>query len=122
MAAPVGDGPAGLTLLDGVRWDGVPLPGSRTHDLLAVLALAAPRAVSDSRLLEEVWAERETPSTGKALQVLVSRTRAATDPGLVVRVGQGYRLGDLPVDVRTAARARGRGRPRPRGRRRGPRP
>ena len=33
--------------------------------------------------------------------MLVSRTRAATDPGLVVRVGQGYRLGDLPVDVRT---------------------
>ena len=98
MSAPTVHVATGLRLLDGVSWQGATIPGERSHDLLALLTLSAPRVVGDARLLDEVWAEHETPSSTKALQVLVSRTRTATDAALVVRSGHGYRLGDVEVD------------------------
>ena len=88
-----------LVLLDGVRWCDVPVPGERSHALLAALALEGSRAVSGERLVQEVWGEDGAPATpAKALQVLVSRTRAQTDPGLLVRAADGYRLGEVSVD------------------------
>jgi DNA-binding SARP family transcriptional activator len=88
-----------LVLLDGVRWRDVPVPGERSHALLAALALEGSRAVSGERLVQEVWGEDAAPATpAKALQVLVSRTRAQTDPGLLVRAADGYRLGEVSVD------------------------
>ena len=63
-----------LRLLDGVSWDGVPLPGERVGALLAVL-VAEPAGVSDGRLVREIWPDAEPVHPAKALQVLVSRTR-----------------------------------------------
>jgi predicted ATPase/DNA-binding SARP family transcriptional activator len=84
--------PIVLTLLPGVRWDGEPVVGDRPQALLAALA-AAGRTVSAERLAEDVWGAEVPASPGKALQVLVSRTRSACGPGAVVREGEGYRLG-----------------------------
>ena len=43
-----------LRLLDGVSWEGTPLPGERVGALLAVLA-DEPAGVPDARLVEEIW-------------------------------------------------------------------
>ena len=75
--------------------------GDRAHTLLAVLAMHGRVGVSDERLIEELWPEEAPANPTKALQVVVSRTRAATGADVVVRVPRGYRLG-LPagqVDV-----------------------
>ncbi len=83
-----------LRLLDEVTFDGAPITGGRSVDLLA--ALASHRSgLSDARLLEAVWADL-TPSP-KALQVQVSRVRAQCGAGVVARYDGGYRLG-LPAD------------------------
>ncbi|MER7128623.1 ATP-binding protein [Streptosporangium saharense] len=107
-----------LTLLSGVRWQGRPLAGDRAHALLAVLALYGRAGVSDERLVQELWPEEPPANPVKALQVVVSRTRAATGPDAVVRTARGYRLG-LSTDqvdallladlVDQAGRALGRG-------------
>jgi len=91
--------PAALTLLDDVRWQGSPVPGERAHSLLAALALEPSRGVGDGRLVDEVWADEPPANPVKALQVLVSRTRAQTAPEVVQRTGQGYRLGLTAEDV-----------------------
>ncbi|RLV50306.1 transcriptional regulator [Nocardioides mangrovicus] len=107
-----------LTLLDGVTWDGLPVPGERGHQLLAALTLAAPRAVGVGDLVERLWPEEEPAHPEKALQVLVSRTRARTSADAVLHGAGGYRLGlrEDQVDalevrrlVRQAREARGAG-------------
>ncbi|HEX3224082.1 MAG TPA: BTAD domain-containing putative transcriptional regulator [Nocardioides sp.] len=85
-----------LRLLDGVTYDGAPVPGARSADLLASLALE-PSGVPDARLLDEVWADHP-PTSAKALQVQVSRVRSHCGPEVVQRYDGGYRLG-LPGDA-----------------------
>ncbi|RJL32506.1 BTAD domain-containing putative transcriptional regulator [Bailinhaonella thermotolerans] len=82
-----------LTLLDGVRWRGGRVVGERARTLLAVLALHGPAGASDERLVEELWHDEPPANPTKALQVVVSRTRAATGADAVVRTARGYRLG-----------------------------
>lgn len=92
-------GPA-LRLLDEVTWHGSPVHGRRSHALLAALVEASGRAVGEQALVEQVWgpdSEPENPT--KALQVVVSRTRAQSAPEVVQRVGNGYRLGLEPAAV-----------------------
>jgi predicted ATPase/tetratricopeptide (TPR) repeat protein len=79
-----------LRLLDEVSFDGEPIAGGRSADVLAALALH-PGGLSDTRLLAEVWAD-QTPRA-KALQVQVSRVRAQCGQGAVERYDGGYRLG-----------------------------
>ncbi|GAA5122782.1 hypothetical protein GCM10023339_41720 [Alloalcanivorax gelatiniphagus] len=95
-----------LRLLDGVSWDGVALPGERVGALLALL-VTEPAGVSDGRLVEEIWPDVAPVHPAKALQVLVSRTRAATAPTVIQRFDGGYRLGlaDHDVDARSQAAA-----------------
>jgi len=91
--------PIVLTLLDGVRWQGVPVVGERPQALLA--ALAAGHTVGPDELVDRIWGDDPPANPTKALQVLVSRTRAACGPDAVVHTDGGYRLG-LPtsgVDV-----------------------
>ncbi len=97
-------GPA-LTLLTGVRWRGAPVTGERTHALLASLAATRAEGVSETRLIEEIWGDAVPANPTKALQVVVSRARAATSPDAVVRTPHGYRLGTEETDVDLLRRA-----------------
>jgi DNA-binding SARP family transcriptional activator len=81
-----------LRLLDDVTWQGTPLPGERPAALLAALALS-PSGVSDASLIDVVWAEDLPANPTKALQVLVSRVRSQCGAEVLVRQGNGYRLG-----------------------------
>ncbi|MFY0406600.1 ATP-binding protein [Solicola sp. PLA-1-18] len=96
--------PAALTLLDGVRWQGEVVVGERPQALLAALA-EEPRGPSVERLVEEVWADDRPAHPTKALQVLVSRVRAATAADVVERTPTGYRLGVARADVDALAQA-----------------
>ncbi|MFC5179705.1 NB-ARC domain-containing protein [Nocardioides taihuensis] len=86
-----------LRLLDRVAWDDTPLPGGRSHALLAALVAAEGRPVPEERLVDAVWGDEPPANPAKALQVVVSRARAQTAPAVVERAGVGYRLG-LPAD------------------------
>ncbi len=70
--------------------------GDRAQTLLAVLAMHGRAGLSDERLVEELWPDEAPANPTKALQVVVSRTRAATCADVVVRLPRGYRLG-LPA-------------------------
>ncbi|WP_026909764.1 ATP-binding protein [Patulibacter minatonensis] len=93
--------PPELTLLDGVRWDGVPVAGDRSRSLLAALAAADGRSVRPDRLTALIWGEDPPANAAKALQVVVSRTRSACGSGAVAHDDAGYRLAIDPgaVDV-----------------------
>lgn len=88
-----------LRVYDEVSWDGIPVPGERPTALLRALAEAGPRGLSETALVEEVWAGDAPANPAKALQVVVSRTRAATASDAVVRTERGYRLGLALDDV-----------------------
>ncbi|WP_244927868.1 BTAD domain-containing putative transcriptional regulator [Nocardioides sp. W7] len=83
-----------LRLLDAVSWRGSPVAGERAQVLLAALALAEGRVLSDTSLVAEIWGTDDEPAhPTKALQVVVSRARNQSAPEVVVRAGHGYRLG-----------------------------
>ncbi|MDX6742377.1 ATP-binding protein [Actinocorallia sp. A-T 12471] len=94
-----------LRLLGQVRWRGRAVVGDRAQALLAALA-GAGRGVSAGTLVAEVWGEEEPVNPGKALQVLVSRTRAVVGAETVLTEGGGYRLG-VAADEVDAGRLRG---------------
>ncbi len=73
--------------------------GERPQALLAALAVGGGQAVASERLAEVVWGDKEPGNAGKALQVLISRTRSQCGPDAVVRDGHGYRLGVPPEQV-----------------------
>ncbi|MEX5710245.1 BTAD domain-containing putative transcriptional regulator [Parafrankia sp. FMc6] len=89
----------GLTLLDGVRWKGIPVVGDRPRALLAALAAERGRPVRAERLVELIWRGEPLANAAKGLQVVVSRTRAACGGAAVVRDGEGYRLDLPPAEV-----------------------
>ncbi len=101
-----------LTLLDGVRWKGSRVVGDRAQTLLAVLVWHGRAGVGDPRLVEELWGDEPPANPTKALQVVVSRARAATSADAVVRTPRGYRLGlpDEQVDALLVAVLVGRAR------------
>ncbi|WP_459986378.1 ATP-binding protein [Nocardioides sp. AN3] len=81
-----------LRVLDEVSWDGHPVPGERTHRLLRALVQAGSRGLGEHALVEAVWADEQPVNPIKALQVVVSRARAATAPEVIERTAYGYRL------------------------------
>jgi len=88
-----------LTLLDDVRWRGTVVVGDRPQALLAALAASGGRTVRAEDLVELVWGDEAPLNATKSLQVLVSRTRSACGPDVIVRDGVGYRLGIEPGEV-----------------------
>ena len=94
-----------------VRRDGQPiaLPGLTSRRVLAALALRAGDWVSVDRLIDELWGERPPASARKALQMHVSRLRAAMavgEPGAARMLERGtdsYRL-EVPRDAVDAVR------------------
>lgn len=81
-----------LRVLDEVTWDGAPVRGERTHALLRGLVDAGHRGLSDAALVDEVWTDEPPANPAKALQVVVSRARAATAVEAIERTARGYRL------------------------------
>ena len=75
------------------------MPGARPRSLLTALAEASGRVVSEAGLVAAIWGDDLPANPAKALQVVVSRVRAATSAEVVVRAGNGYRLGLDPGDV-----------------------
>ncbi|MFC8825673.1 ATP-binding protein [Streptomyces sp. NPDC057137] len=83
-----------LRLLSEVSYRGRGITGPRLHGLLALLADDLRAGRTSARLVAGLWpeAEERPEHPKKALQVLVSRTRAQLGPGLVVSTTTGYRL------------------------------
>ncbi|CCH80335.1 Transcriptional regulator, winged helix family [Nostocoides japonicum T1-X7] len=94
-----------LRLLGPGSWHGEPITSSRSRVLLALLA-GAPSGLSTERLASDVWPDEAPANPAKAVQVLVSRARAALGSGTIESTATGYRLAVPPddVDVRYAAR------------------
>jgi predicted ATPase/DNA-binding SARP family transcriptional activator len=91
-----------LTLLDDVRWRGTAVVGDRPQALLAALAASGGRTVRAEDLVELIWGDEAPANATKSLQVLVSRTRSACGPDVIVRDGVGYRLGVESGEVDSA--------------------
>src|SRR5712691_739041 len=88
------------------RRDGEPLRlgGLKPRMLLADLALHAGEVISVDRLIDDLWGERPPRSAPHAVEVNVSKVRAALGPALVTRA-PGYVL-ELPgerIDARRFA-------------------
>ncbi len=82
--------------------DDVPLGGPKPRAVLAVLALAAPRACSYDQIVDSLWGEEPPASARNAVQVNVTGLRKALrSHGVEIeRVGDGYALrGPVSVDV-----------------------
>lgn len=77
----------------------VGIGGPRVRALLALLALDAGRVVSDSRLVEGIWAEDRPAVADNALQTLVRRLRAALPSIVIQRSDAGYMLCVEPAAV-----------------------
>ncbi|TWE10383.1 BTAD domain-containing putative transcriptional regulator [Rudaeicoccus suwonensis] len=90
---------AALTVLESVCWHGTPLPGDRSHALIAALVLAEGRTVSPEDLIADVWREASPADARKALQVLVSRVRKQSSAQVVEHTAGGYSLGLARTDV-----------------------
>ena len=88
-----------LTLLDEVRWRGIPVAGDRPQALLAALAAHDGRPVRAAELIELVWGDNAPRNGLKSLQVLVSRARTACGADAIVTDAAGYRLGAAPGEV-----------------------
>ena len=75
------------------------VPGHKGEALLALLALALPRAVSDDRLIDELWGDDQPANPANSLQAQVSQLRRLLGRGAVTWAAAGYRLALGPDDV-----------------------
>ncbi len=86
----------------------VPITGRLARAVLALMALACPRSLTDDELRAQLWPSGAPRSAGHALQVYVSRLRTALQRAgfpqeTLERSGDGYRLA-LDVEVIDARR------------------
>jgi DNA-binding SARP family transcriptional activator len=91
-----------------VRREGVELRlgGRRERTVLAVLAAAGGRQVSDERLVDEVWGEEPPATATGSLQVAVSRLRKVLgDATELRREPAGYALTGVTLDAADFSRA-----------------
>jgi hypothetical protein len=96
-----------------VAYRGREVTGPRPRGLLALLAGDLRSGGSTARLVEGLWPEEQPEHPAKALQVIVSRTRAQLGADVIASTSTGYRLSlaDDQVDasavlLRAAAAAR----------------
>jgi predicted ATPase/DNA-binding SARP family transcriptional activator len=88
-----------LVLLDEPSWAGSRIVGDRSVELLAALVLAGAAGLGVDALIDDLWPDEPPANGAKALQVVVSRARKATDPSVIERTAHGYRLGTAAVDA-----------------------
>jgi class 3 adenylate cyclase/DNA-binding winged helix-turn-helix (wHTH) protein len=77
----------------------VRLPGARERALLALLLLHANQALSQERLVHELWGEEPPGTARKSLQVRIAALRKALGPDRVATVGPGYLLRVEPDEL-----------------------
>lgn len=87
-----------IRVLSTVAVDERPVSGMRPRRLLASLALARPRSVSEAELIDDVWGDDPPQTPRPALQTLVSRIRRLAGSGAIDYGPPGYRL-TLPTDL-----------------------
>lgn len=92
-----------LEVLGEVRWQGAPITGERPRALLRALVAAGPAGAGADALAREIWGDEPPAHPRKALQVLVSRVRAATDPRVIAAAPDGYRIGLDRAEVDSTA-------------------
>ena len=83
-----------------------PITG-RARRLLVLLAVERAHTVPTDRIVEVLWNDRPPARPAQNVAPLVSRLRAALGPEVILRRGEGYRLGAPPaveVDLDEAAR------------------
>jgi DNA-binding SARP family transcriptional activator len=68
------------------------LGGAKQRALLTLLLLDAGRAVSNDRIVEELWGEDAPDSARKMVQISVSNLRKVLPPGLLRTWPGGYSL------------------------------
>ncbi len=90
-----------LVLLSGASYRGREIVGPRLRGLLALLADDLRAGCSSARLIDGLWGEELPEHPAKALQVLVSRVRAALGSSIIASTPVGYRLalGEEQVDA-----------------------
>ncbi len=90
-----------LVLLSRVSYRGLEITGSGPCGLLALLAGELRAGCSTGRLVDVLWPDEQPEHPTKALQRLVSRTRARLGPDVIVSTPTGYRLslGEDQVDA-----------------------
>lgn len=93
-----------LRLIDQLRWCGEPIRGQRLHVLVTALVTAGRGGASSAALIDAIWGENSPANPHKALQILISRLRAATTAHIVQRTATGYRFGLEPGEVDLLAR------------------
>jgi DNA-binding SARP family transcriptional activator len=81
-----------LTLLSRVAYRGREVTGPRPRGLLALLAGDLRSGGSTARLVEGLWPEEQPEHPAKALEVIVSRTRAQLGADFIASTSTGYRL------------------------------
>jgi predicted ATPase/DNA-binding SARP family transcriptional activator len=81
-----------LVLLSRVSYRGQEITGSARCGLLALLAGDLRTGRGTARLVDALWPEERPEHPVKALQLLVSRTRARLGPDVIVSTPTGYRL------------------------------
>jgi predicted ATPase len=92
-----------LTLLSRVAYRDQEITGPRMRGLLALLAGDLRTGCSTGRLVEGLWPDEQPENPPKALQVLVSRTRAQLGSDVIASTPTGYRLSLREDQVDTAA-------------------
>ncbi|WP_284739936.1 ATP-binding protein [Amycolatopsis sp. RTGN1] len=92
-----------LTLLTRVSFRGRELTGARPGSLLALLAGSLRTGCGAERLIAGLWPGERPEHPAKAVQILVSRTRARLGPDVIVNTPTGYRLALAEEQVDTSA-------------------
>jgi predicted ATPase/DNA-binding SARP family transcriptional activator len=92
-----------LALLTRVAYRGQGITGPRPRGLLALRAGDLHRGCSTARLVEGLWPRELPEHPAKALQVVVSRTRAQLGADVIASTPTGYRLSLADEQVDTAA-------------------
>ncbi|MBV6700094.1 AfsR/SARP family transcriptional regulator [Kitasatospora aureofaciens] len=82
-----------LSVLSAVSFRGQEVTAPGVRGLLALLAGEVRGGCSSGRLVAGLWPEAQPERPGKALQILVSRTRARLGAEVIVSTPTGYRLG-----------------------------
>ena len=87
-----------LAVLGPVTVEGVPVVGRKTREVLALLALAAPRPITAAGLADRLW-DDPPPSAIKTVQAHASRARTALAAAGGARLESGYRVVAGPAEL-----------------------